>query len=100
MTNTINNENHPIRLSSGEVNSFWTDELFHRHYSSYYEKLTPRQLDDEFFKDMNMLVNILNKLPKNERKIFIETFSQTIELYIENKIEKEIDFSFHKMLNF
>lgn len=81
-------------------NSIWGDELITSYYSNYFESLSSKQLDKEFNNDILKLVKALSKLPDNERKIMIEALAKVIEFYIENKVEKEIEFSFHKLLKF
>lgn len=87
----------PSKTSS---NAIWRDELITTYYSNYFETLNSKQLDKEFNSDILKLVRTLSKLPENERKALVEVLARVIEFYIENKIEKEIEFSFHKLLKF
>lgn len=86
--------------SKTSSNAIWSDELITTYYSNYFETLNSKQLDKEFNSDILKLVRTLSKLPENERKALVEVLARVIEFYIENKIEKEIEFSFHKLLKF
>lgn len=81
-------------------NSIWSDELITAYYSNYYENISSKQLDREFNSDIIKLVKTFSKLPDNERKAIINALARVIEFYVENKVEKEIEFSFHKLLKF
>ncbi|MDP4226273.1 MAG: hypothetical protein Q8910_07825 [Bacteroidota bacterium] len=83
-----------------QSSSFWEDEIFQNYYKNHFNSLSSKQLDKEFSKDLNMLAKTLKKLPENERKTFIEILSKEIEFYIENKVEKELEFSINKILKF
>lgn len=80
--------------------SFWADEIFQNYYLSHFNSMSSKQLDIEFSKELNMLVKALKKLPDSERKSVIEALSKVIEFYIENKVEKELEFSINKILKF
>jgi len=81
-------------------NAIWSDDLISTYYSNYFVNLNSKQLDKEFNSDILMLVKALSKLPHNDRKALIEILARVIEFYIENKVEKEIEFSFNKILKF
>jgi hypothetical protein len=81
-------------------NAIWSDDLISTYYSNYFVNLNSKQLDKEFNSDILMLVKALSKLPHNDRKALIEVLARVIEFYIENKVEKEIEFSFNKILKF
>jgi len=81
-------------------NALWGDDLMMTYYNNYYENLTSKQLDREFNNDISMLVNVLSKLPEHDRKKIIDVLARVIEFYFESKIEKEIEFTFHKLLKF
>lgn len=85
---------------SKSKNDFWKDSMVQDFYIDYYQNLTSKELDREFNKDIRTLTHTLSKLSDSERKAFIEVLSRFIEFYLENKIEKEIDSSFFKILNF
>ena len=70
------------------------------YYLGYYKDLSSKQLDKEFNENIRSLTQALSKLPNSERKAFIEVLSRCIEFYMENKVEKEIDQSFFKILKF
>ena len=79
---------------------YWNDSLIQDFYLDYYNNLNSKELDKEFNKDIKILSDVLIKLPDTKRKEFIQVFSKFIEFYLENKIEKEIDNSIIKILNF
>jgi len=81
-------------------NAIWSDDLISTYYSNYFVNLNSKQLDKEFNSDILMLVKALSNLPHNDRKALIEVLARVIEFYIENKVEKEIEFSFNKILKF
>ena len=81
-------------------NSIWSDELITTYYSNYFDNISSKQLEKEFNSDILKLVKTLSKLSENDRKALIDTLARVIEFYIENKVEKEIEFSFHKILKF
>jgi len=76
------------------------DNLIQDYYLNYYQNLSMRELDEEFDNDIRILTKALIKLPDSEKKNFIGVFSRLIEFYVENKIEKEIDYSLLKILRF
>jgi len=98
MLDTIK-ENHVARAKPGNK-SIFTDELISTYYQNYYDNLTSKQLDRKFNNDISSLVGILSKLSQENRDLLIGSLSSLIELYIERKVEKEIEFSFHKLLKF
>jgi|GEM_PF-4002752 len=89
-------DTHPKTIN----NSIWGDELVTNYYTNYYDNLTSKQLDRQFNNDISSLVKTLSKLPEQDRKKLIEALSKVIEFYIEHKFEKELEFSFHKLLRF
>lgn len=95
----IFDKNKSIEKSKSR-NDFWKNSMVQDFYFDYYQNLTSKELDKEFNKDIRALTHTLSKLSDSERKAFIEVLSRFIEFYIENKIEKEIDNSFFKVLNF
>jgi len=80
--------------------SNFRDELSFEYYKDYFERLSSRQLDREFNKDLSMMIKSLKMLPQEERKVFAGIISKLIEFYIENKIEKELEKSFHILFKF
>ena len=91
-----NNEN----LSKNKKSDYWNDSLIQDFYINYYQNLNSKQLDKEFNNDIKLLTNVLSKLSSSKRKKFVQVLSNVIEFYLENKIEKEIDNSFYKILKF
>lgn len=98
MLDTLKNmQGTPTKTSS---NAIWSDELITTYYENYFENLNSKQLDKEFNSDILTLVKTLHKLPENDRKLMVDALASVIEFYIENKIEKEIEFSFNNLLKF
>lgn len=87
-------------LSNKKKSDYWNDTLIQDFYLNYYHNLSSKELDKEFNKDIQFLTDSLVKLPASERKAFIQVLSKFIEFYLENKIEREIDDSLSKILNF
>ena len=79
---------------------YWNDNLYQDIYVDYFNRLSSRELDREFNKDMNTIIKAMKNLSENERKKFIDIFSRLIEFYLKTKIEKEIDDSIYKILKF
>lgn len=79
---------------------YWNDSLIRDYYINYYQNLSIKELDEEFNMDIRKLTKALSKLPDSERKAFVDVLYRIIEFYLENKIEKEIDRSFSKILKF
>lgn len=79
---------------------FWKDDIFLNYYDNYYNKLSSKELDIDFNRDLKILVQALSKLNEHDKKAFINIFSVFIEHYLEQKISKEIDFSFEKIFKF
>ncbi len=77
---------------------FWGDSLIQNYYMDYYDNLSSKELDYEFREDIIKLSKTLRKLSDPDRKFFIEFLSKFFEFYLDKKIEKEIDNSFHKIL--
>jgi len=88
------------RVGGGNNYSNFKNELLYDYYNNYFESLSSRQLDREFNKDLSIMVNSLKKLPQEERKEFAGVISILIEFYLGNKIEKELNKSFHTLLKF
>jgi len=76
----------------------WEDSIIQDYYINYYKNLSSRELDREFNEDILTLTRAYSKLPDSQREAFIEVLSRIIEFYMENKLEKEIDLSLHKIL--
>jgi hypothetical protein len=79
---------------------FWGDSLIQNYYIDYYNDLSSKELDYEFREDIKKLSKTLGKLSESDRKAFIELLSKFVEFYLDKKIEKELDNSFHKILKF
>lgn len=88
--------NKDLRTPDKESMSYFND-LF---IQNYYESLTSKELDRNFDKDVQTLINSLKKVSESDRKFFIAILSNIIELYLQRKIEKEIDDSLFKLLKF
>jgi hypothetical protein len=84
--------------SKSGVMKYWQDNLIHEFCVDYYNDLSAKELDQEFKKDIKNLAKILGKLPDSDRKVFINYFSNFVEFYIDQKVEKEIDTSIYKIL--
>jgi len=98
MLDTLKNIQGTPRKKS--TSAIWSDDLISTYYSNYFENLNSKQLDKEFNSDLLRLVKTLSKLSDNDRKALIEVLARVIEFYIENKVEKEIEISFNKILKF
>ncbi|MGF1670347.1 MAG: hypothetical protein ACFCU6_07860, partial [Balneolaceae bacterium] len=75
------------------------DDIVYSYYSDHFDNLSSKELDQEFRKDLKTLTKALSKLSHKEKEAFINVFSKVIEFYLNQKIEKEIDSSFIKILN-
>lgn len=80
--------------------SYLSDSMIQDFYVNFYESLSSKELDRQFNNDILSLVRSLKKLPNSERRAFSEVLSRFIEFYLNKKIEKEIDESLSKILNF
>jgi hypothetical protein len=98
MENKINNINH-VQKSMSNLD-FWKESMFQDFYIDYYQNLSSNELDREFNQNLQTLTRTLSKLSDSDRKAFIGLYSRFIEFYLENKIEKEINNAFNKILNF
>jgi len=81
-------------------NDIWSDFFFQEYYLTKHNNMSSRDLDIEFNNDIRSLSKALSRLPESERKKFVTLISSFIELYIENKIEKEIDSALIKLIRF
>jgi hypothetical protein len=70
------------------------------NYVPYFENLSSKELDTEFSKDLKALSAVLSKLSEKDRKYMIVVISRLIDLYIKNKVEKEIESSIIKLIKF
>jgi hypothetical protein len=77
---------------------YFEDDIFFDFYSDYYNNLSSKDLDKDFNHELNVLVQAMSKLNDVEKKAFINLLSIVIEHYLEQKIDKEIDISFKKIL--
>lgn len=100
MLDTLENPKGTSTKNKMRNYSIWSDELFSSYYSNYFEKLSSEQLDEEFNSNLIRLAKVLTKTTQNDRKDMIDIIARVIEYYIENKVEKEIDSAFHKILKF
>jgi len=80
--------------------SYLYDDLISNYYKDHFYTTSSKQLDSDFNRDMKMLTKVLSEISESDRKAFIHLFSKVLEFYIENKLEKEIDQSFYKILKF
>lgn len=78
----------------------WNDDIFVDYYNNYYNDLNSKELDKDFSHELNVLVKALGKLNDSEKKALINLLAKVIEHYLEQKIDKEIDYSFKKILKF
>lgn len=74
---------------------FWGDQIFIDYYDNYYNSLTTKELDRDFNNRINSLVKVMGRLNDEEKKAFTNVMAIVIEHYLEQKIDKEIDYSFH-----
>ncbi len=79
---------------------FWSDQIFTDYYNTYYNTLTLKGLDKEFNTELNSLIKVMGRLSESEKKAFINLLAKVIEHYLEQKIDKEIDYSFQKLFKF
>lgn len=89
-----------IDKSSKKNLRFWNDDIFVDYYNNYYNDLSSKELDRDFNHELNVLVKAMSKLSDTEKKALINLLAKVVEHYLEQKIEKEIDFSFKKILKF
>lgn len=78
----------------------WNDDIFLDYYCNYYDEITSKELDADFNHELKVLVQAMNKLNDPEKKALINLLSKVIEHYLNQKIDKELDFSFKKILKF
>lgn len=88
------------KKNSDRKMQIWKDDIFLSYYENYYNNLSSKDLDIDFNRDLKTLVQALRKLNEHDKKAFINVFSSILEHYLEQKISKEIDFSFEKILKF
>lgn len=86
-----------IFISKKNKTNFWNDYLIQNHYNEYFNDLSSSGLDKEFNNKLNILVKSLNKLDTTEKGIMVDLLSNLINFYIENKINKEIEFSISRL---
>lgn len=96
MLKTIDNN----KVDKIESYSRFKDELLFDYYNNYFDHLSSRQLDKEFNKDLSIMIKSLKKLSQEERSIFVNSISRLIAFYLESKMEKELDKSFHTLFKF
>lgn len=95
IVNDKNKDGRVLKMNS----NFWEDALVQDYYQEYYQNLSSQKLDREFLDGLQTLAMILGNLPGSERNKVTEILADYIELYLENKIEKEIDDSFLNILS-
>ncbi len=76
------------------------NELMTDYYIDYYNAMSSGELDKHFVSDIKMLSKVFNRLSDSQKKSFYKLFANIIEFYLKNKIEKEINNSFIKILKF
>lgn len=92
------NKNDIKKSEPKDLLKYWDDILIFDYFNNYYETLSQKKLDTNFKNDLKILTNVLKKLSQNERKTFVKLFADILEFYINQKIEKDIDTSFKKIL--
>ena len=97
MQKTIDFDN---KINELNYYSNFKDEILSEYYNNYFERLSSRQLDKEFNRDLSILIKSLKKLSQEERSIVVNSISKLIEFYIETKIEKDLNKSFRTILKF
>jgi hypothetical protein len=83
-------------------NNFWDSiktEIEVYDLINRFKTSSAKQLDKELNYELKPLIKVLSRLDEKERKYFIEAISNILDLYIENKIEKELEKNFVKLLN-
>ena len=98
MVSVLENDKNKAMTESDTRSGIWEDSIIQDYYINYYKNLSSRELDREFNEDILTLTRAYSKLPDSQREAFIEVLSRIIEFYMENKLEKEIDLSLHKIL--
>lgn len=89
-----------ISLKHSNKFSYLNDPIIQNFYNDYFDRISSKELDKEFNKDILTLVNTLKKVHGPNQSAFIQALSGLIEFYIERKVEKEIDESFMKIFAF
>jgi len=92
--------NYLVKLSDSLPMKYWSDDLVYLHYLDHFDNLSSKELDQELRKDIKTLTIALSKLTDEDKDAFINVLSNLIDFYLNQKIEKEIDSSFSKILNF
>lgn len=77
--------------------SYLNDDIFLDYYSTFYNDMSSKELDSDFNRELRVLVQSMSKMNESERKAFLNVLSMVIGHYIEQKIDKELDFSFKKI---
>ncbi len=75
-------------------------EYAYRDFVRGFENSSKKELDKKFYQELTPLLKILAKVKKEDREFVISALGKVFELYIENKVEKELNDSFRKALKF
>ncbi len=78
--------------------NFYLDNIVYNYYLEKIKSVNSRELDSEFNNLFKTLVKCLVKADNKQKTYFIDLLARLIEFYIENRIEKEINSSFSKLL--
>jgi len=93
MDNTCFSKN-PTQVDNISVYMYFND-LMNNIYPSFYDSLTSTNIDKEFVKDLH----VLSKVARKNNPLVRNCISRLMELYIEKKVDLELNNSFQKILN-
>ncbi len=63
-----------------------------------FETAPSRELDSHFYKELKPLVKSLSRLDSAKRKILVNVISSLMEVYITNKVDRELDHLFRDLI--
>ena len=78
--------------------SILSDTLIQNYYNDLYDNMSVNELDSDFNINLKTFSKLLTKLNDNEKKVFVELFSNIVGHYLEKKIEKQLEIIFEKAL--
>lgn len=80
-------------------NSYLNDLVVSEYYKEFFNALSSKDFDKQLNKGIKILAEAIKKTSPEKKEFYTDALSSIIEFYIENKIEKELDESFLKILN-
>jgi len=92
-----------MERNTSKVSKYETmlDEILIKNYYLYlFDNLNSYELDKRFYKELLKLTKRLKKLPENDRQNHIKFLANLFELYIESKVEKELNRNLAKLLKY